>query len=169
MAEINRLNERHWQYQDQTVVISSNLRQRRDGLPESTYIEPKDTGVAVYFNLRFVRNGKYWERPVVLTCDKWTRAAWNLYAIAKEAQRARHRWGCTNIEQAFRGYTAIPERCGGLSWWATLGVDADAPEQVIKDAFRVKALTEHPDKGGTHERWTKLQEAFDQAMARFRE
>lgn len=171
LAEINRLNGRPHYYEDQNVIISTNVRPTLAGRPYSSQLEPADTGVAVYFRLRFVRNAKWFERLIVLTCDKWTRVAWNIYAIAKdiEAQRARHRWGCTSVEQAFRGYTAIPERTGGGAWWQILAVSPDADQEQIKAAYRQRAQSEHPDKGGTHERWTLIQEAYDQAMARFRQ
>lgn len=170
LAEINRLNNRPWDYSDEQVVISTNLRLRADGLPRSDQGEPADTGAAVYFTLRFSRNGKPAERPCVLTCDKWIKVAWNLYAITKdiEAQRARDRWGCTNLEQAFRGYLAIPERCGGPSWWELLGVPSSAGPDVLRAAYKEKAKTAHPDVGGDVEAWARLQEAYDQALGQFR-
>ena len=169
LREINRLNLRSDpDYEDGSVIISSNLRYKLDGMPYGTQPQPTDPGVAVYFNLHFSRGGKFHERPVVLSCDKWTRVEWNLYAVAKdiEAQRGRHRWGCTNVEQAFRGYLAIPERTGGGSWWSILGVSSTASEPEIREAFRIKALTEHPDKGGTKENWLRLQEALEQALSK---
>lgn len=169
-AEINRLNRReHW-LNDDSIIISTNLRLKLDGLPRSDQGEPTNTGAAVYFTLRFSRNGKWHERPCVLTCDKWCKVAWNLYAIAKdiEAQRARERWGCTSVEQAFRGYLAIPEKCGGPSWWELLRVNPEASEKTIKDAFRELAKTSHPDKGGSVDGWARLQEAYEQALASFR-
>jgi hypothetical protein len=36
----------------------------------------------------------------------------------------------------------------------------------IREAFRVRALTEHPDKGGTQSRWLILQEALEQALSK---
>lgn len=169
LAEINRLNERPWSYNDENVIISTNLKPTLRGTPASGSVQPADPGAAVYFKLLFHRGGKSFERFIVLTCDKWTRVAWNLYAIAKdiEAQRARQRWGCTNVEQAFRGYTAIPERTGGGAWWEELGVSPNASAEEIKHAYRHKANTEHPDHGGNPERWARLQECYEQAMARF--
>lgn len=169
-SEINRLNKRRWDYDEDSLIISSNLQIRLDGLPYSNQGEPNDSGVAAYFNLRFWRNGKEYSRHVVLTCDRWRKAVDNLTAIAKdiEAQRARERWGCTTVEQAFQGYLAIPERCGGLAWWDLLGVKPDVAQQDIKEAFRVLAKTRHPDVGGDRSQWNKLQEAYDQALARFR-
>lgn len=170
LAEINRLNGYRWDYPDENVIISTNIRPTLAGTPSSTVGEPSDPGVAVYFRLSLTRDRKH-QRLIVLTCDKWVRASWNLYAIGKdiEAQRARHRWGCTNVEQAFRGYTAIPERTGGGSWWEVLGISPEATQDEIREAYRIKALTEHPDKGGTNERFARLQECLDQAMAKFRQ
>lgn len=169
-SEINRLNNRRWDYNDESVIISSNLRQRLDGLPASNQAEPADTGVAVYFNLIFIRNGKRYERPIVMSCDKWNKVAFNLKAIAKdiEAQRARQRWGCTNYEQAFRGYVAIPEKCGGNSWWVELGVSPSCSEAEIKAAYQAKAKLHHPDVGGNREAWEKIQTAYEQGTARFK-
>lgn len=169
-SEINRLNDRNWDFQDENVIISSNLRQRLDGLPAGNQGEPADTGIAVYFQLRFIINGKWQQRPCVMTCDKWNKVNYNLTAIAKdiEAQRARQRWGCTNIEQAFRGYLAIPEKCGGKSWWDELGVSPNANAVQVRDAYFAKAKTAHPDVGGNREEWDKVQRAYEQGMASFR-
>src|SRR5688572_31406809 len=84
LAEINRLNGRCWDAHDSSVIVSSNLRLRQDGLPASGQVEPADTGVAVYFTLRFSRNGKPVERSTVLTCDRWCKVGWNLYALSKD-------------------------------------------------------------------------------------
>jgi hypothetical protein len=168
--EINRLNERHFAFDDESLIISSNLRQRHDGLPVSGQMEPADTGIAVYFKLRFAQNGKWRERPCVLSCDKWNKVNYNLTAIAKDinAQRARQRWGCTNVEQAFRGYLAIPERCGGKAWWDELGITPLSSAEQVKDAYHTKAKTAHPDVGGNRDDWDKIQRAYDQGMASFR-
>ena len=171
LSEINRLNKRRWDWNDDKVVISTNLRLNRDQMPASNQAEPADTGAAVYFTLRFWRNGKQFERPCVLTCDRWCKVSFNLWAIAKdiEAQRARERWGSTSTEQAFQGYLAIPEKCGGPAWWTTLGVPTTATRSEIEAAYKSKSKLVHPDmQGGSHDAYVALQTAFDQAMAQFR-
>lgn len=170
LQQINRLNNRRWDYRDESVIISSNLRLKQDGNPMGTQAEPADTGVAVYFTLVFTRSGKRIERPVVRANDKWRRTADNLYAIAHdiELDRAKFRYGSSNIEQSFRGYLAIPEKCGGPAWWAVLGVRTDAGRDVIERAFKEKSKVAHPDGGGTTAAFTQLTEAFNQAMGRFR-
>jgi hypothetical protein len=167
LAEINRLNGRSWNHDDDSVIVSTNVRPTLAGVPASNQTESADTGVAIYFKLVFVRNGKQFTRPIVLTCDKWRRTSDNIKAIAKdiEAQRARHRWGCTSVEQAFQGYLAIPEKCGGPSWWVLLGVPSTATKDAIKERFRELAKSAHPDKGGDPNQWNFLQEAYNQAMA----
>jgi len=168
-AEINRLNKRRHDYNDDGIIISCNKRFLASGGREVA--EPADPAVAVYFTLRFARNGKWHERPCVLSCDKWIRLGYNLMAIGKDidAQRARERWGCTTVEQAFQGYLAIPEKCGGAAWWTVLGINPNASQSQVKDAYKAKALTgAHPDKGGTQETWLIIQTAYDQAMAQFR-
>jgi hypothetical protein len=56
LAEINRLNARRWDYSDDDVIISSNLKLKLGGLPSGNQPEPADTGIAVYFKLRFLRS-----------------------------------------------------------------------------------------------------------------
>lgn len=170
-AEINRLNKRKHDRDDQDVIISCNLRRNQDGNIFSNQPEPSDPGIAIYFKLVFWRGtregSKAFERPCVLTCDKWKKTSFNIEAIARdiEAQRARQRWGCTSVEQAFQGYLAIPEKCGGSSWWDLLKVSPTATKDQIKERFKNLSKTFHPDKGGSHDQWVALQEAFNQAMA----
>jgi hypothetical protein len=121
------------------VVISSNLRLRIDGLPMSGQGQPTDPSVAVYFMLK----GK----PHVLACGKWDRAQDNLWAIAKdiEATRGKLRWGVGTLERAFSGYTAIPEKTGGMNWWEVLAIAMNASEDQVRDAYRRLAKKYHPD------------------------
>lgn len=171
LQEVNRLNKRRWDYNDESVIISSNIVVNKDGSISGSAPAPRDTAVAVYFTLRFARNGKWYERPCVLSCDKWNKVAFNLTAIAKdiEAQRARERWGCTTVEQAFQGYLAIPEKCGGQAWWVVLGIVSTANAEQVKAAYKSKANIVHPDKpGGSEASFKELTVAYDQAMAQFR-
>jgi len=167
LSEIARLNGWYGHQRNERTIISTNIKLRKDGLlPLGDQAEPADTGAAVYFQLRFERGGKWHERPIVLTCDRWCKVSWNLYAMAMdiEAQRARDRWGCGTIEQAFRGYLAIPERCGGASWWELLKLPSTASADDIRTAFRELAKTMHPDKGGANGEWNRLQEAYEQGL-----
>jgi len=42
-----------------------------------------------------------------------------------------------------------------------LGLPADFTEQQLKDAYRAAVVMSHPDKGGKHEDFIKIQAAYD--------
>ena len=96
LGELNRLNA-------SSVVISSNLELRQDGLPYAGRRRPQDCGVAVYFQL----GGS----DQCIPCDKWDRPEDNIYAIGKtiEALRGIERWGAKEmVNAAFRGFQSLP-------------------------------------------------------------
>jgi len=141
-------------------ILSTNVQRRLDGRPYSGQGQPRDPGAAVYFELK----GK----PVSLACDKWDRVEDNVWAIAKhiEALRGQQRWGVGSIEQAFRGYTALPGlgESEASSWWKTLGVPINAGPDQVKEAYRILVKKHHPDSGGDSEmfrRVTKAMELFE--------
>lgn len=138
-------------------VLSSNVRLRIDGLPRSDQGQPADPGAAVYFELK----GK----PVSLACDKWSRVEDNVWAIAKhiEALRGQERWGVGSVEQAFRGYMALPSigESEASTWWRVLGVHANASVDQVKEAYRLLARKHHPDAGGDPEMFQRVQRAME--------
>jgi hypothetical protein len=121
-------------------ILSTNVPLRLDGLPRSDQKEPQDPGAAVYFALL----GK----PRTLACDRWTRVADNIAAIAAhiEAIRAVDRYGVGTLEQAFAGYAALPSST--QAWWEVLGVPPNADREAVDEAFRLLAKRAHPDAGG---------------------
>jgi hypothetical protein len=123
------------------TVISTNVQARLDGRPYANRAQPSDPGVALYF--------VFAHKPRVIACDKWLTVEDNLWAIVKhvEALRGQERWGCGSLERAFRGYMAIPEKTGGMSWWEELGVTMNASEDQVRDAYHAKAKIYHPDSG----------------------
>jgi len=133
-------------------IVSTNIKLRVDGWPRSDQAEPADPAAAVYFAL----DGK----PRVLACDRWTRTADNLAAIAAhiEAIRAVDRYGVGTLEQAFAGYAALPQNTAA-AWWDVFGVDRGAPLADVEAAFRQLARAHHPDAGGSHEGMARLTEA----------
>lgn len=141
------------------VVVSTNLRLRKDGLPTSNQAQPLDCGVAVWF--------EFTGKEYVLACDAWDRIEHNLRAIGKhiEALRGQERWGVGSMEQAFRGFVALPEQAS-RSWREVLGFRVD--ERVTRDdverARKARALDAHPDMPtGSLQRWHELSRAVDQA------
>ena len=141
------------------VILSTNVELRLDGLPYSGRRAPLDCGAAVYFTFK----GK----QVALACDKWNRVEDNVWAICKhiEALRGQQRWGVGSIEQAFRGYMAIPERTSGSAWWNVLGVTINATTEQIQEAYRAKAKLCHPDLGGTDAEMAQVNLAYEEAQA----
>jgi hypothetical protein len=109
-----------------------------DGHPRAGDTPPADPGVAVYFRIGV--------QPRVLACDKWDTVAGNVAAIAAhiKAMRDQERWGVGSLEQAFRGYAALP--APDMGWVETLG-----RPQTVQDAeasYCAQMRTAHPDAGG---------------------
>lgn len=142
-----------------TIVVSSDLRTRLDGLPYADQREPSDPGIAVYFR----RNNK----PYVIACDAFDRTWKNLRAIAGtvEALRAIERYGASSmLEQAFQGFAALPAHAAEPSWWDVLGVKPDASLAEIEYAHEQLAQKHHPDvAGGSHEEMARINRARDVA------
>ncbi len=137
-------------------ILSTNVRLRVDGNPYSGQAQPADPGAAVYFKLK--------GRDISLACDRWHRVEDNIWAITKhiESLRGQDRWGVGSIDQAFRGYMAIPERTSGGRWQDVLGVAINATEQQIRDAYRSKVKAVHAN-GNDHEDMVKLNLAMEEA------
>ena len=53
-----------------------------------------------------------------------------------------------------------------MSIWETLGITARATADELKRAFRQRALTTHPDRGGDAEAFRQVQRAFKEAQRR---
>lgn len=140
---------------DYNTILSTNLRLRADGNPASGQLQPDDVGVAVFFKLK--------KRAVALACDRWDRVQDNIYALAKhvEALRGQERWGVGNIEQAFRGYMALPASTG-RDWWTVLGVAINASDEQVRAAYTALVKQHHPDVGGDAEKFREVQTAKDE-------
>lgn len=152
LAEVRRFGGRD-------CVISSNIATKRDGNPYANFTRPDDCGIAVYFT--------YDKQPVVFACDKWTTPEDNLQAIRKaiEAFRGLERWGVSDLlKRAFTGFTAIPEKTGGQSWWQALDLSENATQDEIKSAYRKLVKIHHPDAGGDPNDFKAINDAYQQAV-----
>ncbi|SDI28860.1 hypothetical protein SAMN04487867_104111 [Vreelandella titanicae] len=142
-----------------SIIISSNLALRNDGLPRSGQRDPSDPGVAVYFQL----DGQ----NQCIPCDVYSRIADNLAAIADciEALRTLERHDASLMRAAFTGFAqlASPEAMGRPHWRTVLNTDSHDPEEVRK-AYKAAQRAAHPDKGGSSEAFHAVQEAWQQAM-----
>lgn len=143
------------------VILSTNVPVRLDGVPYAGMAEPKDPGVAVYFD-RQVR--AEW-KPFVIACDTYRKLRWNTRAIGVtvEALRSIHRHGASSmLEQAFTGFAALPPK--SEPWWNVLGISEDSPVEDIRQAHRKLAAMHHPDRGGAPARMVEINAAFERAM-----
>lgn len=160
-GELDRITEQGQLYRvpPDSIVISTNLRTRGDGLPYSNARQPEDPGVAVYFEL----DGEAHCSP----CDKWDRVADNLAAIAKhiEATRGQERWGVADVRSSFK-FAALPspETAGGTPWYEVLGVPRDTAPADVQLAYRRAAARAHPDRPeGSDDAFDRVQRAWEQA------
>lgn len=144
---------------EDSITLSSNLRTRLDGSVVANAGEPADPGVAVYFRFK----GK----ATVFACDRYTRVAANLAAIAAhiDALRRIDRYGVGSLEQALAGYRALPADTAA-DWRQVFGFRADqrVTRAEIELAFRERAKTAHPDKGGTDEMMMHVNRAREYAL-----
>jgi hypothetical protein len=73
--------------------------------------------------------------------------------------------------QFFLGFAATPDDTvlllgsGRENWWQVLGVEPDADQTAIRNAYRALARVHHPDAGGNPEEFGRLQEAYRDALA----
>lgn len=147
-AELKRLGA-------EEVIVSTNIELTLSGLPRSGKAEPSDRGVAVYFRLK--------KQDCVLACDRWSRVADNLTAIAKhiEALRGQERWGVGTLEQSFKGYAALP--APETKWWEVLQCQPNADYPIISAQYTKLARNCHPDRGGSVDKMADLNVAMEAA------
>lgn len=141
------------------VVVSTNHRLKPNGTPYSNQRRVEDPGAAVWFELDGAER--------VLACDRWDLLADSLHAIELHvgAIRGQERWGVGSSAQAFAGFVALPAQAGGTTWWDYFGLDpATATEDEVRRRYRESAKIDHPDAGGTRERWDELQVMLGRAL-----
>lgn len=143
---MRRLEDQLVKLHARNAILSTNLPRRMDGSPRLDRGDPQDVGVAVYFTLKDTRT--------VLACDKWNRIADNIAAIAAhiEAIRAVDRYGVGTLEQAFKGYAALPAPGqAATDWRQVLKWDDGSVPQTLDQAeyvFKTKIKLAHPDVEG---------------------
>lgn len=153
-----------------TVVISTNMPLRRDGLPYSGIKPPEDPGVAVYWSTQAFKDR-------AIGCDKWDKLHDNIHAIglAIAALRAIDRAGASQIlERAFTAFGALPASSAApivRSWWEVFGfpqtIIGSLSMPMVEARWRELAAKNHPDRGGSAEAMTELNQAREQAKAHY--
>jgi hypothetical protein len=150
LDELRKLGAKH-------VVISSNHKPDRYGVPIESKRRPGDDGVAIYFSLK--------GRALAMACDRYDNAAANMrslgLAIDAMRQLDRHGGG-TMMDRAFAGFAAISPP--GRRWWDVLECRADASRDVIEAQYRRLAKDRHPDAGGSSDAMAELNAARDAAL-----
>ncbi len=147
------------------TVLSTNCRLLLNGTPRGD--EPiSDPGVAIYFKLR----GK----PMVMATDYFSSVSSNIWRLAMALGYLRgleRHGGATMMEMAFSGFAALTGPDHKATCWEVLGIDAkvayptpDAARTAINQAYRSRAEIVHPDKGGTDDAMSELNNARAQAM-----
>jgi hypothetical protein len=140
-----------------SVVISTNVALRNDGLPYATQKQISDPGVAVYFMLK--------KRPMVMAVDRYTSVAGNMRSLtlAIEAMRQLERHGGgTMMEHAFTGFAALAPPDWKKPWREVFGVQPDWRGDITA-LYREKAKNRHPDAGGSDSLMAELNVAFAEA------
>jgi len=132
------------------IVLSSNVSLGRN--------KPEDPGVAAWFT---------WEgQQICIPVDRYSTPAANLQAIHHiiEARRTELRHGTLNLVRAtFQGFKALPAPSGS-HWTEVLGLPMTATPAEIRDAYKAKAKTAHPDSGGSQDAMAALTDARDRAL-----
>lgn len=154
LEELRKLGARH-------VVISSWLPLRLDGQPRSDVARRRieDPGVAVYFELR--------GRPMVMARDLYSNIHDNIRSIGLAIEHMRgleRHGGAAMMERAFEGFAALPPPAP-KDHWDVLGLKQGATVEQINERFREMAKREHPDAGGTADRFNALNLARAQAIS----
>ena len=147
------------------IVVSTNVPTRMDGMPRSGAAEPRDPGVAVYWEERAGARR-------VMAIDRYDRVADNLAAVAAtlDAMRSIERHGGAMVlERAFTGFTALPAPIvAGMKrdWSIVLGLaKLLAPTaNDVRQAYRRLAAKHHPDRGGNPAAMAELNQARDEAL-----
>lgn len=150
MRELNSLGAK-------SIVLSTNIPLRQDGLPYANFRQPQDPGVAVYF--------LYKGKSMCFACDRWQKIEDNIQAIRHtiNALRGIARWGTGDMLQAaFTGFQALPAP-SAREWWDILQVRRDTPIDVIETNYRSLARTNHPDSGGDPAKMSEINAAIAQA------
>lgn len=167
--EMGRLNYRT----DSCVIMTAHppYYVNKDGTLRSGAPKPEHPGVVVKFEVWNKKQSRY--EKMVFDCDRFVKFEANVQAIAgaMEALRKVERYGVTNAgRDQYAGFKALPpmgQMFGSPEAAAAFiathsGLnrhDIEQDKTVLTEAFRKAALKLHPDQGGDHADFAKLNEA----------
>jgi hypothetical protein len=164
---VERLEDQLQRLEGRHAVLSTNLELRLNGQPRAGQRDPEDPGAAVYFTLKGKRT--------VLACDRWTRVADNIAALAAHirAIRSVENYGVGTLEQAFAGYVSIEDFSTGIPWRRILGFPLDSQPSLdeVEAKWRSRMKELHPDSSNdprTHTQAVQLNTAIQEARKELR-
>jgi len=168
---MKHLRYRHGSCVIQTAHTAYDVR--NDGMLRSSARKPEHPGVVVRFDVFDAKNRRY--VPMRFECDRFTSYEANVRAIADalEALRKVDRYGVSsggNSGAHYEGYKALPAGSGAMTEEeALMFIHRHAPAYGVLDiknfpeirerAYRAAAFKLHPDQGGSHDEFVKLQQA----------
>jgi len=149
---------------EEAIVIEAGFKPheiRLDGMPRAG-AKPSDPAIILSFASKF--------GPLRYGCDRFYPHDANLRAIALglEALRTVDRYGITKRGEQYRGWSALPPSGdGGMTTEEAvafirshgMGWADDKPVGSLEDAYRRAAKRLHPDVGGSHEMFVRLENA----------
>jgi hypothetical protein len=135
---------------------------RNDGRPKAGQ-KASHPGVIISFDSKKVG-------PCSFPCDTYDSYEHNIHAIALAlgALRAVDRYGVTKRAEQYKGWKALPEhsdttRDAALLLERLTGYHEDQIIQrpdIREEAYKLACRKAHPDTGGNHEQFVKVQEAI---------
>jgi hypothetical protein len=154
-----------WGGADVRITTASQHYVDRPNIPHQ-HDRPDDVGVAAYYR-REEGRADDWH---AIACDQWETQRENARAIALWARRQRlaERCGVTTA-QSTHAAAQLPSGNedaivvgpgdGRQGPHEILGVDPDAPDEVVEAAARQMRKKHHPDQGGDVEQFKRVNEA----------
>jgi hypothetical protein len=142
-----------------SVVISSNVPLRNDGLPYASQASKRydDPGVAIYYTLK----GK----QLSMARDRYNTPWENIRSLTLtiSAIRSIERHGGSDMmERAFSGFVAIAPPDWKKPWREVFGIKPDWRGDITQ-LYREKARNRHPDAGGDDTLMAELNVAYEEA------
>ena len=142
-----------------SIEVSSNIALNIHGSARLGQAQPKDRGVAVYFQLALGlrpslrRMGSRGVQPV----RHWQHV---------EAMRAQHRYRVGSVEQSFSGYLRLPAPLPSLPWWQRPWVSARRRREEVDAAFQRRCSTNLQTREAATRQWLQINGATPRKVAR---
>jgi hypothetical protein len=145
-----------------SIILSTNIKLRHDGLPYANRNPPNDAGVAIYWTDRSTK--KDWG----LACDRYTHIRDNYRALGLtvEGLRTIQRSGASQLlNRAYMGFAALPASTR-KPWREVLGFtdDPSIDLKLVRQRYHHLARSNHPDHGGSNAAMHDLNDAWAEAQ-----